>query len=323
MFINAMLVLVLLVAALAALGAAGYSYFTNERQAELRRKAIVGSGGQATRRLAAETERRREQITKTIKDLEERQRTKAKLTVAQTMQQAGLGWSQQQFYGMSLVIGVIVGCLVYFMFGIVLGVVSGVIAGLTIARMVVNYLRKRRLNKFFNEFPNAIDVIVRGVSAGLPLTDCMKVIAADAEDPIRSEFNSIMQSTTLGMSLPEAIAKMAERIPITETNFFATVISIQQKSGGNLSEAMTNLSKVLRDRKKIRQKADALSQEAKTSASILGGLPIFVIAINSWVNPEFAEPLFTTKIGQYALFGCAMWMLMGALVIRKMIQFEV
>ncbi len=119
---------------------------------------------------------------------------------------------------------------------------------------------------FSTRFPDAVDVIVRGIKAGLPLLDSLKLIAADAEEPVRSEFRAIIETQTIGMPIGEACLKLYESIPVPEANFFGIVVSIQQRAGGNLSEALGNLSRVLRDRKKMKAKIQAMSQEAKASA---------------------------------------------------------
>ena len=141
---------------------------------------------------------------------------------------------------------------------------------------ILSFLKKRREKKFLDDFPDAVDVIVRGIKAGLPLADSLKMIANEAQEPIKSEFKAIIETQTIGMPLGEACAKLYERMPLPEANFFGIVISIQQKAGGNLSEALGNLSRVLRDRKKMKAKIQAMSMEAKASASIIGALPIAV-----------------------------------------------
>ncbi len=134
-------------------------------------------------------------------------------------------------------------------------------------------MKKRREKKFLEGLPDAVDVIVRGIKAGLPLFDSIKVVAADAQEPVKSEFATIVETQAIGMPLGEACARLYDRMPVPEANFFGIVISIQQKAGGNLSEALGNLSKVLRDRKKMRAKIKAMSMEAKASAAIIGSMP--------------------------------------------------
>jgi tight adherence protein B len=198
----------------------------------------------------------------------------------------------------------------------------GVSAGVLFPHFYVNFKRKRRLRKFSNEFPNAVDVIVRGVKAGLPLIDCLKVIAREATEPVRSEFQEIVEDQTLGMPLPDAVSRLPERIPLSEANFFAIVVAIQSRTGGSLSEALTNLSKVLRDRKKMGHKIRAMSAEAKSSAGIIGSLPIIVAVLVWFTSPEYIALLFTTFVGNVVLSCCAFWMFLGIMVMRKMINFD-
>src|SRR4029077_20114782 len=150
-----------------------------------------------------------------------------------------------------------------------------------------NFLKKRREQKFLHNFPDAVDVIVRGVKAGLPLGDCLRIIAAEAQEPVRGEFKVIVESQQVGISMGEACAKLHERMPLPEANFFGIVVGIQQKAGGNLSEALANLSRVLRDRKKMKAKIKAMSMEAKASAVIIGSLPVAVGLLVYLTSPDY------------------------------------
>jgi len=143
----------------------------------------------------------------------------------------------------------------------------------------LGFLKKRREKAFLKALPDAVDVIVRGIKAGLPLFESIKVVAADAPEPLKSEFLAIIETQAIGMPLGDACARLFERMPVPEANFFGIVIAIQQKSGGNLSEALSNLSKVLRDRKKMAEKIQAMSMEAKASAGIIGSLPPIVFQL--------------------------------------------
>jgi tight adherence protein B len=167
-----------------------------------------------------------------------------------------------------------------------------------------------------------VDVIVRGIKAGLPLLDCIKMIVSEAPDPIKTEFRLILETQAIGMPLGEACGKLYERTPLPEANFFGIVVAIQQKSGGNLSEALGNLSKVLRDRKKMKAKIQSMSQEAKASAGIIGALPIAVMTLVYLTSPNYISLLFTHSVGHIMLAGSAIWMTMGVLVMKKMINFD-
>jgi len=163
---------------------------------------------------------------------------------------------------------------------------------------------------------------VRGIKAGLPLLDSLKVIALDAVEPAKSEFRAIIETQTIGMPLGDACAKLYERMPLPEANFFGIVISIQQKAGGNLSEALGNLSRVLRERKKMKAKIQAMSMEAKASASIIGALPIAVGALVYLTSPDYISLLWTTDTGRMMIGGCLVWMSIGVFVMKQMINFD-
>lgn len=163
---------------------------------------------------------------------------------------------------------------------------------------------------------------MRGVKAGLPLLDCMKMITLEAPEPLKSEFRAIVETQAIGIPLGEACGKLYENMPLPEANFFGIVISIQQKAGGNLSETLGNLSRVLRDRKKMKAKIQAMSQEAKASAGIIGALPIAVMALVWVTSPQYINLLFSEPLGNIMLAASALWMGLGVLVMKKMINFD-
>jgi len=221
------------------------------------------------------------------------------------------------------VLGVAAFVTVFVMGGGLLGATGlGFGAGFGLPRWILGYLKKRREKNFLKALPDAVDVIVRGIKAGLPLFESIKVVAADAPEPLRSEFNAIIETQAIGMPLGEACSRLYERMPVPEANFFGIVIAIQQKSGGNLSEALGNLSKVLRDRKKMAEKIQAMSQEAKASAGIIGALPPIVMILVYLTTPDYISLLWIDPIGQLMLVGCVVWMSIGIMVMKKMINFD-
>jgi len=165
-------------------------------------------------------------------------------------------------------------------------------------------------------------VIVRGIKAGLPLFESIKVVAADAPEPLKGEFLAIIETQAIGMPLGDACARLFDRMPVPEANFFGIVIAIQQKSGGNLSEALGNLSKVLRDRKKMAEKIQAMSMEAKASAGIIGSLPPIVMLLVYLSTPGYISLLWTHPTGQMMLVCCVVWMSIGIFVMKRMINFD-
>ncbi len=282
----------------------------------------------ASDRISIEEGRRRRSVEDTLKELEETQRAKArksqKPTLMTRMRQAGLSWTKNTYYliCVATALGVALVALAAIRFPILPSVGFGLAGGVLLPHFFVNFARKRRLSRFSNEFPNAVDVIVRGVRAGLPLVDCLKVISHEAQEPVAGEFREVVEDQTLGMPLPEAVARLPERIPLAEANFFAIVVAIQARSGGSLSEALSNLSKVLRDRKKMSGKIKAMSAEAKSSAGIIGSLPIIVAILVYFTSPDYILLLFTTSIGNIVMGIAGFWMFIGIMVMRKMINFD-
>ena len=202
-------------------------------------------------------------------------------------------------------------------------VCSGMVGFLGLPRWIIKFLRTRRQNIFLNDFADAIDVMVRGLKSGLPVTDAMRVIASESGPPVGPEFNEIVEGQRIGISVDQGVERMVERMPLAEVNFLAIVMAIQAKTGGNLSEALGNLSKVLRDRKKMKAKIRAVSQEAKSSAAIIGSLPFIIMGALTVLNPEYLNPLFYTRMGNILIIGSGIWMGIGVLVMRKMINFEI
>jgi len=249
---------------------------------------------------------------------------KKKPSLKMRIRQAGLNWSRRTFFLVGLTAGSISFAVATAFFGItqIPAAGFGVAAMLLFPNFVVNRRRKKRLERFITELPDAIDVIVRGVKSGLPLSDCLKAIATDAGEPVRSEFKAIVDDHSMGMTLADAAARLPERVPVPEATFFAIVIAIQSRSGGSLSEALGNLSKVVRERKKMKNKIQAMSGEAKAGASIIAALPFFVAGSLAVIAPEYISLLFDHLIGNIIIAVSAFWMLMGVLVMRAMINFD-
>ena len=299
-----------------------YPILSGERKTE-QRMASVAKTDTVTRTSRGPQKSRRDTVEATLKEFEERHKQSKRVPLAVRIAQAGLTWSKRQFYIISVGIGVALFFIGLFTAGGMLPGVAMAFAGaFGLPRWMLSFLKKRRENKFLNGFPDAVDVIVRGIKAGLPLLDCLKMITLDAPEPVRSEFRAIVETQAVGMPLGDACGKLYERMPVPEANFFGIVISIQQKAGGNLSEALGNLSRVLRDRKKMKAKIQAMSQEAKASAAIIGALPIAVMTMVYITSPVYISLLFTEPLGNLMLACSAAWMFMGVMVMKKMINFD-
>jgi tight adherence protein B len=199
----------------------------------------------------------------------------------------------------------------------------GFVASVGFPFWVLGVLAKRRRAKFVLIFADAVDIIVRGIKSGLPLHDCLKVIGKESPEPLAGEFRRLVENIGMGMPLDQALDKTVERMPTPEMRFFAIVLNIQSKAGGNLGEALANLSSVVRGRRMMREKIKALSGEAVASAFIIGALPPLVMMLIQLTNPSYLTILFTDPRGHLYLAGAAIWMLFGILVMRKMINFKI
>ena len=330
---------VLVFIALAAISAAALAYallFTsieNERKAGRRLETVKRAetdrvAVKASRDRLAEAAKRRKSVQDTLKELENKQRSRDANTVKPPLKvqirQAGLDLTMERFYLYSVVCGVVLTALL-FIAGVPLLVLGGAFVAGTfgLPRWFVAFKRQRRVKAFLEEFPNALDVIVRAVKSGLPLNDAVRLIASESPEPVRTEFRRVVESQQLGLSLPEATLRMPETMPCPEASFFGIVIQIQSQAGGNLSEALGNLSRVLRDRKKMKAKIQALSMEAKASAAIIGALPFIVAFLVYLSSPTYIMPLFTTSTGHLILVISGIWMSMGIFVMKKMMNFDI
>ncbi|MFN6980593.1 MAG: type II secretion system F family protein [Brevundimonas sp.] len=285
-----------------------------QRKAANARKAAV----------AANTpEARRKQIMAQLQEAERRER-KVRANVSAKLKQAGLTISVRTFYIASAVVGLVV-AVAALAFGLhvllVLGV--GVIAGLGLPRWVLGFLAKARMKKFSLEFPNAVDVIVRGIKSGLPIHECFKIIARESPAPLGPAFKKLVEALGVGMTLEQALDKMFEQMPTPELRFFTIVIAIQQKTGGNLAEALGNLSTVLRARRMMGEKVKAMSSEALASAGIIASLPPVVMGMVMITSPSYMMSLFTDIRGNFLLLVAAALMGIGVFVMKRMISFKI
>ena len=300
-----------------------YPILSGERKTE-QRMASVARTEPVTVRTARTTQKsRRDTVESTLKEIEERHKKQKRMPLNIRIQQAGLSWSKRQFYIVSGIIGAVLFVTVLVSgVGLIPATALGFAGAFGLPRWLLSYLKKRREARFLDAFPDAVDVIVRGIKAGLPLLDSIKVIVTDSPEPVRSEFRAIIETQAIGMPLGEACAKLYDSMPLPEANFFGIVISIQQRAGGNLSEALGNLSKVLRDRKKMKAKIQAMSMEAKASAGIIGALPIAVMMLVWITSPQYISLLWTEPLGRLMLAASGLWMFMGTMVMKKMINFD-
>jgi tight adherence protein B len=319
-------VVVLIAVAVAGLMYAfAYPYLSGDIKAQ-RRHAALASGGADRNdagRSGVDPAKRRKAIADSLREVEEKNRKK-RIDLEQKIVQAGLTLTKQTWLIGSVAFGLLFGFFVFVVNGNPLIAFGAVIAGVFgIPNWVLSYLRKRRIAKFIEEFPGAIDVIIRGVKAGLPVADCFRIIASEGQEPVKGEFRRIVEAQAVGMTIGDAVERFADRVPVSEASFFSIVINIQQKAGGNLSEALSNLSRVLRDRKKMKEKVKAMSSEAKASAGIIGSLPFLVGGAVYLTTPSYMMVLFTTNIGKIIIACGLLWMAIGIFIMRKMIDFDI
>lgn len=304
-----------------------YPYISGDRAAEQRMKGVTENRGARKARIVQveETNNRKQAVAETLKELEERQSKNKKESLRVKLLRAGLDISTNVFWLASIATGIAVAIGSFFAMPTMPPIAFaafGFIGAFGLPRWFIGYLTKRRQKKFVSAFADAIDVIVRGVKSGLPLNECLGIIARESPEPLRSEFQEVVDQQRVGVSLTEALERLMSRMPIAEVRFFAIVIGIQQQAGGNLSEALGNLSGVLRARKQMAAKVQALSAEAKASAMVLGSLPPGVMIMVYLTTPDYISVLWTDKFGQFMVFCAAAWMSCGLFVMKKMISFK-
>lgn len=298
-----------------------YPYLSGDIKAQKRTAALMTSGERRREGRSADPAKRRKMIQDSLKDIEKAAKS---LTLEQRIAQAGLRVSRTMFMVAAGVVGVLAALVsVVVNHDPLLALGVGIVAGVGLPHWSLGFLARRRVAKFLEAFPGAVDIIIRGIKAGLPVGDCFRMISAEAEEPVRSEFRQIVEAQTIGLSIGEATERFAERMPVAEASFFSIVISLQEKSGGNLSEALTNLAGVLRERKKMKAKVRAMSAEAKASAGIIGSLP-FLVGLAVWfTNKPYMSVLFNTTSGNLIIAASLLWMAVGVFIMKNMIDFEI
>jgi tight adherence protein B len=312
---------------LVALGGGAYVYAGAGRERSQKRLAAVAKPSAQLRGKASDDSNalKRKNVQQLLKQIESKAtEQKQKVTMRRRLDQAG--WadvSTTVFWIISGALGLIAGLLCF-----VTGqqwfvcLPAAFAAAFGLPRWVLAFRKSRREKKFTGEFANAIDVIVRSVRSGLPTNEALRIVARESPDPVGSEFNKLVEGLKVGVTLEQGCKRMYESMPTPEVSFFGIVMTIQQKSGGNLSEALSNLAGVLRDRKRLQGKIKAMSSEAKASAMIIGSLPIAVMGIVYLTTPAYIKLLFTERMGNLLLAICAVWMSCGIFVMRKMINFK-
>jgi tight adherence protein B len=317
-----------LTAVLLMLGAGGVAFaFSSPNEASKKRLAAVtqtkvtGAGGRSA---PDANQQRRKNVQALLKDIEKTQvAQKVRPSLRRRLEQAGLTITPRTFWIICMT-AALVACAVCMIThqSLLVTALAGFVIGFGLPRWVLSFLRKRRLKKFTSNFATAIDVIVRSVKSGLPTIEALKIVARESPAPVGPEFATLCEGLKIGVSMEQGLKRMLERMPTSEVAFFTIVMTIQQKSGGNLSEALGNLSNVLRDRKRLQGKIQAMSSEAKASAMIIGSLPPGVMFLVWMSTPTYIAALFTERMGNLMLMACVAWMSVGIFVMHKMISFK-
>ncbi len=301
-------------------------YLSGAKKAEKRINSVTENRAKkiAVRSAADIAANRRKAVADTLKDIENRQKAKETLTLRLRLQRAGIDATPKAFWIGRIITGIVTTVLVYFVIpsAPIAAPIAGFVGALGLPRWYISYATNRRQTKFLKEFANAIDVIVRGVKSGLPLNECLGIISRESPEPIASEMREVVDQQRVGIPLGEGLDRMMQRVPLAEVKFFAVVIAIQQQAGGNLSEALGNLSGVLRDRVKLQMKVKSMSAEAKASAGVLAALPPVVGTLVYLTSPAYIGLLFNTRTGNFMLLIALFWMFCGVMVMRKMINFK-
>jgi tight adherence protein B len=269
---------------------------------------------------------RRRDIQARLRDVDEAKKEKPSRThkYRQDIRRSGLPISLQQFF---IICGglFVLACIGYIFMDLpVIGIIPfGLTVGFGLPLWTIRFLGRRRTAKFILLFADAMDVIIRGIRSGLPVGECLVIIGRESPDPVGPIFQQIVEATKVGLTLDQAMQRAEEDMPTAEFRYFAIVLNIQSQTGGNLADTLQNLASVLRDRKRLRDKIQALSSEAKASAMIIGCLP-FLVGSALWIlNPSYMNTLFTATAGQAMLLGSAIWMSMGIFIMKQMINFDI
>ena len=323
-----MTTILLVILAMITVGAAGFALVPSAlggSRADKRRKALQGD--MRVNRLEASAARnrdeRRKSVQQALKSQTDALNARKRIALPQLLFQAGMTIKPAAFIRNSVIFGVaMLVILILVQVPLYLAPVFALAAAYLLPRWWVGRKRKKYQDRFLDELPNAVEAIVRGVKTGLPLNDSIRVVAKDAKEPVRSEFGRVLDQQAFGMSMTEAITVLLDRVPLPEVNFLVVVITVQQQAGGNLSEALTNLSRVLRNRKKMKAKIKAMSSEAKASAGIIGSLPFVVAVLVTLTTPNYMLPLFETQIGNLWLGIAAVLMAVGIFIMKKMVEFD-
>ena len=240
------------------------------------------------------------------------------------LHRTGKTWTLSQYLYTTLGIVLTATVLIYIKTGAaLLSLAVGLFIGAGLPHMAVGFFINRRLGKFTAKFPEAIELLVRGLRSGLPVTETLGVVATEVPGPVGEEFKMVNERIKIGRTMEDALQETADRLQTPEFNFFCITLAIQRETGGNLAETLSNLADVLRKRAQMKLKVKAMSSESKASAYIIGALPFAVFLMIYWINPEYMQNFFVDQRLIVAGGGGLIWMSIGAFIMAKMINFEI
>lgn len=244
--------------------------------------------------------------------------------LAGRLDRSGKGWTITQYAYSSLGLAVALAVLMYLKSGAALFSLGiGILVGLGLPHMVVGFFIKKRTNNFNTKFPDAIELLVRGLRSGLPVTETLGIVATEVPGPVGQEFKSVTERIKIGRTMEEALQETADRMNISEFNFFCITLAIQRETGGNLAETLSNLADVLRKRAQMKLKIKAMSSESKASAYIVGALPFIVFIMIYMINPSYIGGFFEDERLIVTGLGGLVWMSLGVFIMSKMVSFEI
>lgn len=240
------------------------------------------------------------------------------------LKRTGKKWTLSQYLYASIGIALTIAVLIYLRSGaLLLSLGVGMVVGAGLPHMVVNWTINKRTNNFVAKFPDAIELLVRGLRSGLPVTETLVVVAQEVPGPVGEEFKAIVERIKIGRTMEESLQETGDRLGIPEFNFFCITLAIQRETGGNLAETLSNLSDVLRKRSQMKLKIRAMSSESKASAYIVGALPFVVFGMIWWINPAYLSGFFSDDRLIVTGLGGMVWMSIGGFIMAKMVSFEI
>ncbi len=293
-------------------------------RARLRTRLAAISGSRSQSESGRPASKRNRQLEARLKEAGRSNGRGSRIDMRLRLDQAGLSIPVRTFY-MGCAASGILGTLIYLLLGQtpLSAVAVALVMTIGLPKFVLNFITSRRQRQFTKLFADAIDVIVRGIRSGLPVGECLNIIARESPDPVGPEFKLMIEGQRLGMTLKQALERACRRMPTADMKFFAVVLNLQQQTGGNLAETLAGLSGVLRGRKKMADKIRAMSSEARMTATIIGALPFLVALAIYAINPGYIALLWTDPMGKMILYGGLSWMAIGIFIMKQMVSFEI